>query len=83
MSIDLKVRAVKERIKNLEDSLVKAYEYLDNGSHAHWHGFRPWVFKKIRNGKVAPPHKDWIKNVFIPRHEKAIHKAEKKLEKLR
>lgn len=31
---------------------------------------------------MAPPHKDWIKNVFIPNREKAIRKAEKKPYKL-
>ncbi len=82
MPIDLKKRAVKERIKSLEDALAKAYEYLDNGSHAHFHGFQPWFIRKFRDEKVAPPHRDWIKNVFIPSREKAIRKAEKILDRL-
>ena len=31
--------------------------------------------KKVKAGKVLPPHKDWIKNVFLPNHEKALNEA--------
>jgi len=80
--LDLKSRAILERIKSFEDDISKAREYLETGNHAHWHGFRPWFVKKVRNGKVLPPHKDWVKNVFLPRCEKALKNAEKKLERL-
>ncbi|MDJ0779763.1 MAG: hypothetical protein QNJ85_17975 [Gammaproteobacteria bacterium] len=77
-----KKKAVEDRIKSPEENLIKAHEYLENGSHANWHGFQPWFRKKIRNEELAHPHKDWIRNVFIPRCERAIHKAEKQLDRL-
>ena len=77
-----KQNAIPDRIKHLEDAIAKGREYLENGSHAHWHGFRPWFADKVRNGKPEPPHKDWVKNVFLPRREKALRKAENTLEKL-
>ena len=82
MEKNQKKTTVEERIKNLEDDLLKAQEYLEDGSHADWHGFQPLFRKKIRNGKALPPHRDWVKNVFIPSCEKAIRKAENILEKL-
>lgn len=81
MSTDLKKKAVEERIKHLEDALAKAYKYLEDGSHASYSGFLPIFGQKVRNGKVVPPHKDWIRNVFIPSREKAIRKAEKILDR--
>jgi hypothetical protein len=77
MPVDPKKKAVLERIKNLEDALAKAHEYLENGAHEHWHGFHPLFTPKIRDGGVMPPHKDWVGNVFIPSRERAIRKAEK------
>lgn len=32
---------------------------------------------KFRNGEELPPHKDWVKNVFLPHKEKALRRAEK------
>jgi hypothetical protein len=77
-----KRNAILDRIKRLEDAIAKGREYLENGSHAHWHGFRPLFAGKVKNGKPEPPHKDWVKNVFLPRREKALRKAENTLEKL-
>jgi len=77
-----KQNAIRDRIKHLEVAIAKGREYLENGSHAHWHGFRPLFASKEKNGKPEPPHKDWVKNVFLPRREKALRKAENTLEKL-
>jgi hypothetical protein len=80
--LNLKRKAILERIERFEDAISKAREYLETGDHAHWHGFRPWFVNKVRNGKALPPHKDWVKNVFLPRYEKALKHAEKRLERL-
>jgi hypothetical protein len=77
-----KKKAVLDRIKHLEDAITKAQEYLESGAHAHWHGFRPLFADKVRDGKELPPHNDWVKNVFLPRQERALRKAERVLEKL-
>jgi hypothetical protein len=61
----------------MEDAIAKGREFLENGKHADWHGFRPMFVDK-----GGPPHKDWIKNVFLPRREKALSEAHKSLEKL-
>jgi hypothetical protein len=79
---DSKKKAILDRIKRLEDNIAKGIEYLESGKHANWHGFRPLFVDKLRVGKSLPPHKDWVKNVFLPRHERALRKAENKLEKL-
>ena len=75
-------KAILERIKRLEEAIAKGREYLESGEHAHWHGFRPLFADKVRDGKILPPHKDWVKNVFLPRHERALSKAQKTLEDL-
>ena len=72
---------ILNRIKSIEDDLTKAQEFLDTGAHAHWHGFRALFKKKLIDGKVAPPHKDWVKNVFIPSRQRALVKAEKLLDR--
>ena len=77
-----KKTAIRDRIKHLEDAIAKGREYLENGSHAHWRGFRPLFADKVRNGKPEPPHRDWVKHVFLPRRERALRKAENTLEKL-
>ena len=71
-----------ERMKFHEDALVKAKEYIETGAHSNWPGFRALFSRKTKDGREIPPHKDWVRNVFIPRHEKAICKAEKNLERL-
>jgi hypothetical protein len=80
-AMNAKRKAVIERIKSLEDAIGKAREYLDDGKHAHWPGFGPLFARKMRDGKELPPHKDWVKNVFLPRMEKALSQAEKILER--
>jgi hypothetical protein len=77
-TINTKRKAILERIDFLESAICKAREYLETGEHAKWHGFRP-IFGRKEN---LPPHKDWIKNVFLPRQEKARARAEKILERL-
>ena len=77
--MDSKRKAVLERIKHLKDDIAKGNEYLETGKHADWHGFRPLFVEKIKDGKIMPPHKDWVKNVFLPKSEKALKEAEDKL----
>jgi hypothetical protein len=67
------------RIKRLEDAITIANEYLDTGKHADWKGFRPLFAAKLRAGKELPPHRDWVRNVFLPRRERALNRAEKLL----
>jgi hypothetical protein len=77
-----KKKDILDRIKRLEEAITKGREYLESGKHAAWHGFRPLFDDKSRDGKKLPPHKDWVKNVFLPRRERALIQAEKTLEKL-
>ena len=77
-----KENAILDRIKHLEDAITKGREYLETGNHAHWHGFRPLFYDKEKDGQILPPHKDWVKNVFLPRQERALKKAEDQLERL-
>ena len=77
-----KEKEISERIESLEDTLTKAREYLETGEHAHWHGFRSLFVDKVKDGEVLPPHKDWVKSIFIPRHERALRKAQKRLDAL-
>lgn len=83
MPLGPKKKAILNRIKSLEDDIIMAREYLENGSHANWHGFKPLFNVKVKNGKVLPPHKDWVKNVFLPRREKALRNAEKLLDRVK
>ena len=82
MIMNSKRKVILDRIKHLEDALTKGHEYIESGAHAHWQGFRPLFVDKIKEGKSLPPHKDWVKNVFLPRTEKALKKAENALEKI-
>ncbi|MCC6486435.1 MAG: hypothetical protein IT364_02965 [Candidatus Hydrogenedentes bacterium] len=78
--MDPKKKAILDRIKRIEDAIAKGYEYLETGEGGHWHGFKPLFCDKKRDGMVLPAHKDWVKNVFLPRQERALRKAEKALE---
>jgi hypothetical protein len=69
------------RIKWLEDGIAKANEYLESGKHADWKAFRPLFAVKRRAGKELPPHRDWVQNVFLPRRERALNRAEKLLQR--
>ena len=80
--LNMKRTPVLERIQLLEQGITKAKEYLETGKHAHWIGFRPLFDSKFRDGKELPPHKDWVKNVFLPRMEKALRRAEKLAERV-
>ncbi|HUE71813.1 MAG TPA: hypothetical protein VMP01_13080 [Pirellulaceae bacterium] len=77
-----KKKAVLDRIKHLEEAIAKGREYLESGQHADWCGFRPLFTAKKRDGKELPPHKDWVRNVFLPNREKALRQAEIVLERL-
>ena len=77
-----KAKKVLDRIESIEAALLRATEYLESGTHADWCGFRPLFALKLKDGKQLPPHEDWVRNVFIPRHERALRRAEKALERL-
>lgn len=80
--MNAKTKAILDRIAHLEDAIAKGREYLENGDHAGWHGFRPLFDRKVRGGRALPPHRDWVRNVFLPRHESALQRAYRKLEDL-
>ena len=80
--MNIKRNAVLERIASLEQDIVRAREYLESGNHAHWHKLRPVFAHKFKDGKELPPHKDWVKNVFIPQTERALRQAERLLDRL-
>jgi hypothetical protein len=75
-------KAVVERIKRIEDAIIKGTEYLESGKHSDWKGFRPLFYSKTSDGKELPPHRDWVKNFFLPRMKKALSRSEKLLDKL-
>ena len=77
-----KEKAILDRIKTLEEAITKGREYLESGAYADWIGFQPLFVKKMRDGKALPPHKDWVKNVFLPGREGALREAERLLERL-
>ena len=77
-TINAKRKAVLERIESLERAIRTARDYLESGTHSNWHGFRPLFGRKAN----LPPHKDWVKNVFLRRREKALAQSEKLLERL-
>ena len=81
-TMNAKRKAVLDRIESLEQAIGRAREYLESGKHSHWSGFRPLFVHKLKDGKELPPHKDWVKNVFLPGKEKALRRAEKTVERL-
>jgi hypothetical protein len=48
-----KKKAILDRIVHLEDAIAKGRGYLENGEHAHWHGFRPLFDVKVRDGRTG------------------------------
>jgi hypothetical protein len=80
--MNAKRKAVLDRIASLEEAIGRAREYLESGKHADWAGFRPLFVRKVRDGKEQPPHKDWVKHVYLPRMERALNRAEKILDRL-
>ena len=81
-AMNMKRKVVLDRIEGFEQAIVRAKEYLESGKHADWSGFRPVFVRKFKNGKELPPHKDWVKNVFLPQTERALRLAEKLAERL-
>jgi hypothetical protein len=81
-TMNAKRNVILDRIKSFEQSIRIAREYLESGKHADWSGFRPLFDRKFKNGKELPPHKDWVKNVYLPRMERALGQAEKTLDRL-
>ena len=77
-----KEKAILDRIKHLEDAISKGREFLETGKHGDWHRFQPMFVNKVGRDGVLPPHRDWIKNVFLPRQENLLKHAEKSLESL-
>jgi hypothetical protein len=77
-----KEKAILDRIKHLEDAISKGREFLETGKHGDWHRFQPMFVNKVGRDGVLPPHRDWIKNVFLPRQEKLLKHAQKSLERL-
>jgi hypothetical protein len=74
--MNAKKKAVRDRIESFDQSIAKAKEYLESGKHAHWSGFRPMFVVKLKDGKELPPHKDWVKNVFLPHGKSAEARRE-------
>jgi hypothetical protein len=77
-----KRKAVLQRIESCEQAIARAREYLESGKWAHWSGFRPLFIPKFKDGKELPPHRDWVKNVFLPRRQQDLRREEKLLERL-
>ncbi len=77
-----KRKAVSERIEKFEQKIAKAKEYLESGKHAKFSDFQPLFTRKLKDGKELPPHKDWVKNFYLPCMERALRSAEKALERL-
>ena len=78
-----KATSVMGKIKWCEDQLKLAYRYLDTDEGSDLRIFRPLFTKKLdASGNALPPHKDWVKNVFIRRREKAIVRLQKRLRRL-
>lgn len=80
--MDPKRKAILARIKRLEEAISKAHEYLETGAHAEWSGFRPAFQAKVKDGTRVPPHRDWVRNVFLPGCERSLSRAEKLVERL-
>jgi hypothetical protein len=79
MKEPLQVTQVLARIESLEAAIRKAREYLESGEHADWSAFRPLFNPKLKDGKELPPHKDWVKNVYLRKMERALSQTEKYL----
>lgn len=80
--MNLKRKDVLDRIQWLEEAIDKARACLETGANATWAGFGPWLEPKVRDGKRMPPHRDWVRHVFLRRCEKSLARAKRILEKL-
>ena len=76
------VKVVIDRIKRFEEAIAKGTAYLESGQHANWSGFRPLFARKRRGGKELPPHREWVKNVFLRNKKRSLSQPEKLIEKL-
>jgi hypothetical protein len=81
-SLEAKRDHLLERIRSLEEAIVKADEYLLDGRHAAWHGFQPHLTPKLRDGRPLPPHPDWVRTVFLRNAHRNLSLAERQLERL-
>lgn len=60
-----------------------AYRYLGTDEGSDLRIFRPlFDNKRDASGDALPPHKDWVKHVFIRRREKAIVRLHKLLRRI-
>jgi len=80
--MDAERKVILDRIASFENAIRIAKEFLESGKHADWSGFRPHFVHKLKDGKEQPPHKDWVRRVYLPRMEIALGRAEKTLERL-
>lgn len=80
--MNAKRRDVLDRIESYEQAIAKARKYLELGRHADWSGVKPLVVHKFKDGKELLPHRDWVRNVFLPNNEKALRSTDKTLERL-
>ena len=80
--MNTKKKSILDRIERLEDAIAKAEGYLKTGEHADWQGFRPLFTQKMRDGKILPPHPDWVRNVFLRRKRNALDYSYRLLEKI-
>ena len=74
--------AIEARIRGHEAAIELANAYLETGEHTDFAGFRPLFVDKFKDGKPCPPHKDWVKNVYIRDCKRRIARDEKALKRL-
>jgi hypothetical protein len=77
------MEAIVERIWHVEEAIANAREYLESGKNSDWRRFRPLFAPKMKDGKAMPPHRDWVKNVFLRRWEHALVRQTKLLDRVR
>ena len=79
--MDPKVQAVVKHIERIEDAIIKGANSGERRPR-RLARFSVVFHNKVQNGKAAPPHRDWVQNVFLPRSERAVERAEKALQRL-
>ena len=47
-------KAIPDKIKYLLEAIAKGREYLENGAHVDWQGFRPLFVSKERDEGLFP-----------------------------
>jgi hypothetical protein len=73
------IAQVQARIESLKEAIRKANEYLESGEHANWRPFRAVFNQKVKDGKELPPHKDWVRNVYLRDMERMLCEEEQML----